>query len=42
MGDRLARSARKPSRWVLAGLVAFAVSVYLMTILSHVRGAGGG
>lgn len=42
MGDRSAHGMRKPSRWLLAGLVAFVVSVYLLTILARMGSTSGG
>ncbi|MFZ5491416.1 MAG: hypothetical protein ACOY6E_02785 [Pseudomonadota bacterium] len=42
MSDPSARGARKPSRWLLAALVAFVVGVYLITIMAHMRGTSGG
>ncbi len=40
--DRSAPRVRRASPWLLAGLIAFAVGVYLMTILAYMAGYGGG
>jgi hypothetical protein len=42
MPDRTAHGARKPNRWLLAGLVVFVVSVYAATIIAQLRGVSGG
>ena len=42
MPERTENGARKPNRWLLAGLVAFVVSVYVGTIIAHLRVASGG
>jgi len=36
--DRSSPRARRASPWLLAGLIAFAVGVYLMTILAYMAG----
>jgi hypothetical protein len=42
MPERTAHGARKPSRWLLAGLVVFVVSVYVATILARMLVTNGG
>ena len=40
--DRSSLRVRRASPWLLAGLIVFAVGVYLMTILAYMAGFGGG
>lgn len=42
MGERSPHGTRKPSRWLLAGLVVFVVSVYVATILARMQVTSGG
>jgi hypothetical protein len=42
MGRGSGSDGRKPSLWLLAALIAFAVGVYVMTIVFYAKSPAGG